>query len=520
MMMRRHVTEHGRRTLIASTLIALMVGCGSDNNDNNDNNEGVNLPPVAGSLSVVAVIGEETAIDVLAESSDPEGGELTLSEAKVVNGVGEVRMQDNQLWFESDTYGLAQIEYVILDDQSNEGRAKVDVEVKASLRDYVGTDTCLSCHTNKASFQQTGHNFKFTKVEKDQMPEFPFTTMEGIFDHLEGVENSLGAPMSWADVSYVLGGYQRQGILLDKNGYMVNGTKAMVDVVPTGGVITADRMVPFAPGAGADAMPYKCGTCHNTGWRDYTSEPGDHRNRNRQDDLIGMEGTFALQGVQCEACHGAGSDHVKKPSKDNITRKAEGRLTADLTALNMAYGEPVACGECHTKEGERYYPSYQTPYNADFGGDTVGGRYKEYFEEGRTAGDALMAIDPDTGIPNGSKRHLHCADCHNPHQSTNFQDKPGHEQALITECQDCHGVKEFADGATKVHAAVADCTDCHMPINSHLFKIDLSEPSDSPYHFSKDGKFRQPWLRPSQSCKACHADDYDDRASRVELMHR
>ncbi|MBY5920797.1 Ig-like domain-containing protein [Ferrimonas balearica] len=515
--MKQQRTKLGAMTLCASALIALLAGCGSDN----DNNAPVeNQPPVPGTVSAIAVIGEDTSIDVLAEASDPEGDTLVLSEATVVQGAGEVRVEDDLLWLLSDTYGLVQVEYVISDGNGGEARAVADVEVKASMQEYVGTDTCLRCHQDKASFRETGHNYKFTKVENGERPEFPFTTLKGALALYEGVTNSAGTPESWADISYVLGGYQRQAILLDNNGYMINGTKAMFDVLPLGETLGPDRAVPFAAGAGPDGMPYNCGTCHNTGWRDYTSEPGDNRNRNRQDDLIGMEGTFALTGVQCEACHGAGSDHAKSPSKDNITLKAEGRSRADLMALNMAYGEPVACGECHTKAGERHYPTYMTSYDEKFGGDTIGGFVKDYFEEGRNAGDALLGYDPDTGEATGAKRMFHCTECHNPHLSTNFQDKPGHGEALTKTCQSCHPSVEFADGLGAMHGAMAECTDCHMPKNSHLFKIDLSAPSEDPYHYGEDGQYRQPWLRPVQSCKSCHAEDYDDKASRIDKIHK
>ncbi|MBY6185711.1 hypothetical protein KUV89_03530 [Marinobacter hydrocarbonoclasticus] len=514
--MKRRVTQYGALTLCASALVTLLAGCDSDN----DSNPVTNLPPVAGEVSASVVIGEDTAIDVLAAAIDPEGDAVTLASAKVVQGEGQVRVEEDLLWFESDAYGLAQVEYVISDVHGGTATGVADVEVKASLQEYVGTQTCLRCHQDKASYQETGHNFKFTKVENGERPEFPFTTLKGALALYEGVENSAGTPETWADISYVLGGYQRQAILLDKNGYMINGSKAMFDVLPKGETLTPDRAVPFKPNTGTDSSPYNCGTCHNTGWRDYTSETGDHRNRNRQDDLIGMEGTFALAGVQCEACHGAGSEHAKTPRTDNITRIAKGRTRADLTAMNMAYGDPVACGECHTKAGERHYPDYMTSYNADFGGDTIGGYVADYFEEGRNAGDALLGIDPDTGKAVGAKRMFHCTQCHNPHLSTNFRDKPGHEKSLTMVCTDCHQDVKFADGIGSMHGDMADCTDCHMPKNSHLLKIDLSEPSDSPYHFSKDGKYRQPWLRPSQSCQACHPDNYDDVASRVDRIHR
>ena len=513
-MMKIGVNPTRGRTLLASTLLAVLAGCGSDSNNDNGN-----LPPVAGPVSAIAVIGEESAIDVLAEFTDPEGDALSLSNARVIDGVGEVRVADDLLWFESDAYGVARVEYQVQDSRGGKVTSVADVEVKASLQDYVGTETCLRCHQDKATFKLTGHNFKFNKVVDGETPQFPYTSIDGAMELIDGVENSAGNPQSYHDVTYVIGGYLRRVMFIDTNGYIMSGESALFDVVEKGETVGPEHAYGYRPGDGPDSHSYNCGRCHTTGWRDFTAELGDDRHRERQDDLIGMDGSFEQPGVQCEACHGAGSEHAKTPSKDNITLIAKGRSSADLQAMNLAYGDPIACGECHTKDGERKYPSYVSPFNAEFGGDSLGGRIVEYSLGARYVMDGLLGIDPDTGVATGWKRGFQCHMCHNPHQSTTNRDQPEHADALKTQCQDCHEV-EFAEGIGASHADVASCSDCHMPANAHIFKIDLSQPSDDPYHFSADGKFRKPWLRPVESCKGCHQEDYDDLASLVERIHR
>lgn len=49
--------------------------------------------------------------------------------------------------------------------------------------------------------------------------------------------------------------------------------------------------------------------------------------------------TPGLTNVQCESCHGAGSEHAAKPSADNITKKVA----------------PATCGGCHT---DAHHPTY------------------------------------------------------------------------------------------------------------------------------------------------------------------
>ena len=63
---------------------------------------------------------------------------------------------------------------------------------------------------------------------------------------------------------------------------------------------TSEELVPYHAG---EELPYDCGACHTTGY----STQGN------QDGRAGMVGTFAFPGVQCEACHGAGSLHVNDP---------------------------------------------------------------------------------------------------------------------------------------------------------------------------------------------------------------
>lgn len=384
--------------------------------------------------------------------------------------------------------------------------------------EYVGTQVCLSCHEDKASFLETGHNFKLTKVIDGQAPKRPFTDIDGSLAILIGVENAAGTPKSWDDISYAIGGFRRCVMFVDKEGFVLTGKSTIINLPEEGRPFTPDLgwTLPWYEGAGPDAQPFDyCGRCHTTGWKDYTAEENDHRNRNRQDNLRGMGGTFSQPGIQCEACHGAGSAHARAATAGNIVRIANGRTGADLRAEDMGYGKALACGECHSKDGERLYPGYISHYNEKFGGDSLGGRIKVYPEGSRLAADALLGMDPDTGVAMGKKKDFTCTTCHNPHQSTAFRDKPGHTNALVKDCSDCHYV-EFADAA-EAHVEVA-CVDCHMPAQYHLFKINLALPSDSPKHLSKDGKYLQPWFTAEKSCSGCH-DDFDERAAMINKIH-
>ena len=396
----------------------------------------------------------------------------------------------------------------------------------ATIPVYVGTKVCLSCHKDKASHLETGHNWKVTKVVDGKTPNRPFTNIEDGWKLLDGITNATGTPKSMHDISYVIGGYLSVICYVDKDGYVMIGDKGIT-------LLNKDRSkppiqaVPHRVGEEQLTFAY-CARCHTTGYKDYTSLEGDFRNRQRQDNMEGMLGTWDYEGIQCEACHGAGGEHAKAATKDNIVRVATGRKAADFRAEDQAYGKAIACEECHTHDGERGerdpypYPDYVSYYNKKFGGDTFGGRISPKRPGGRVAADGILGMDPDTGVAMSKKKDMTCITCHNPHQSTVNRDKPGHENGLIKECTDCH-YKEFAnvgndDSASEGHMD-ATCTECHMPKQWHTMKINLSLPSDSPKHLSKDKKYHQPWTTAKMSCQGCH-DDYDERAAAIKKIHK
>ncbi|MBY6093973.1 hypothetical protein [Ferrimonas balearica] len=463
-----------------------------------------------------AVIGEITMINPISHiGDDQDGWRLDVVAVEAEKGVASV--EHNRIRFQPRQIGVARLDYTMTSAQGAQRHSYVEVTVQPHHLSYVGSEACLTCHIDQESFLLTGHNFKLSPIKDGQAPELPYTDVSGALKFVKGVNSSQGDPQGFEDVSHVIGGYMRTVMFLDKNGYIFAGDNARLDLPADGEPFGPEHIIPVPTrGDGHDTRPYVCGRCHTTGWLDYTKQPGDLRHRQRQDDLPGMTGTFEQPGVQCEACHGAGSEHIAMPTKENITRVTQGRSRATLLSPGMGFGEAISCGECHSEDGQRHYPSFMSHYNKDFGGDSLGGRVTEYAYGGRYTLDGLLGMDPDTGIAEGAKRDFQCTDCHNPHKSTVNRGKPEHAGALKTACQDCHTMA-FND---KAHEKMAACTDCHMPTSAHIFKIDLSEPSDSAYHYSADGRYRQPWLRAVEACKGCHQQDYEPRARTLTTVHK
>ncbi|GIU22542.1 Ig-like domain-containing protein [Shewanella sp. MBTL60-007] len=516
--MMNNLTACYKRVLLAS-MATLLVACGSDNDDAVTPPTSDNNPPVAQPTTATAIVGTPVMVDAIANDTDPDGDALTLTVVELTEGSGTGVIKDNQLLFTPEQPGTVVFSYTVADPQGATDDSTVTIKVSAATETghFVGTQTCLTCHTDKATFLETGHNFKLSKIENGEAPQFPFSSLEGSVELLYGADNSAGTPNSWDEVSYVIGGYYRTAMYLDSNGYILSGTGVRAILPENGEDFTIDHISGYAPGGEPDSHPFDCGHCHTTGWKDYT--PDSPLNPNHQDGLEGIEGTFEMTGIQCEACHGAGSKHIQSQSADDIDRIAKGRYTSDLLQADMAFGKAITCAECHSKKTNRKFPTFISEHNQDFGGDSIGGRTIPYDIGGRVAGDALLGMDANTGEITGKKHDMACHTCHNPHQSKINDDQPGHENAMVKQCVDCHYDKPFTP-ELEVHSFVAKCETCHMPKDKHFFRINLDYPASSPENFSKDGKYVQPWNTSKDSCSGCHKVDYDERAALIKKMHQ
>lgn len=491
-----------------------VAGCGSDDSPGIENR-----PPVAVANTASTWVGAPISIDVLENDYDPDGDPIVITDYVITEGNGSVTQSSNNLIFTPETAGITLIDYTISDPHGATDSTTVTITVALSEPDteeYVGSSTCIACHTDKATFFETGHNFKLNKIVDGQAPEYPFSYLDGAIELMHGANNSAGTPENWSDISYVVGGYNTWANFLDKDGYILAGTGVAVSLPQNGEDISINHIQAYSPDSAPDSQEFDCGLCHSTGWKDFT--PDSDLNPHRQDDLKGFAGTYNQAGIQCEACHGAGSKHSQTMSADDISKVAKGRLTSDLIKNDMGYGLAITCAECHSKKTNRHYPDFVSEHNQDFGGDSIGGRTIPYFNGGRVAGDAILGLDANTGEMTGAKHDMACHTCHNPHRSKVNDDQPGHEDALLKTCTDCHGDKGFSPDL-EVHQYVAKCTTCHMPKSRHFFKVNLEFPSDSPENFSKDGKYVQPWNVAKDSCGSCH-EDYDERAAIINKMHK
>lgn len=281
----------------------------------------------------------------------------------------------------------------------------LSVTGSASASNYVGSEQCFSCHKDQFNdWQSSGHPWKLRKVSKARYSKLP-----------------LPPGYSWDDISYVIGGANKKARYIDLEGYIITSAKDGSEAKTQYNI--ADGSWSFYHKG--EKKPYKCGPCHMTAY----SPEGN------QDGRPGMIGVWAEDGIGCEECHGSGSDHIKKPAKDNITIVSSSK----------------ACGKCHQRGGINPKP----PAKGGFI------RHHEQINE-------LLV---------GAHNELSCMECHDPHK-----------RAILVKnnCAECHD-DTAASYAKNIHALDGiKCSACHMPkmsksaisvnkytgdVRSHIFKI-------------------------------------------------
>lgn len=328
-------------------------------------------------------------------------------------------------------------------------------EVSAS--DYVGSDTCFQCHTSYYNdWQASGHPWKLRKVEKARYAKLP-----------------LPPGYSWDDISYVIGGAMKKARYIDLQGYIITTAKDGSE---------AKTQYNLEDGSWSfyhkgEKKPYECGPCHMTAYK----------KEGNQDGMPGMIGTWVEDGIGCEECHGAGSDHVKKPSKKNIE-----------------IGRSVeACGKCHQRGGMGPEPP-------------ASGGFIKHHEQ----------INELKAGPHGD---LACVDCHDPHK-----------RAILVKaaCASCHEDTAKSFAGTVHGKAGMKCFECHMPkvsksaikvnkytgdVRAHIVRIN-SDPKATMFKEvitkGKKGEVAQGFVTLEYVCLGCHGSkDKKWAAKQAKKMH-
>jgi hypothetical protein len=291
---------------------------------------------------------------------------------------------------------------------------------------FIGSAACLACHPGLSdSHQRHGHAQALTAI-LGSSPEFPQT------------EAGLGTPdpppgLQWADIAWVMGGYSTAANFVDRDGFILTDEATMSPVTSSVGRVQAANSTGFNV-TGADdfagtPFAYDCFRCHVTGAESFAENGG-----RRQENRVGVGGTWAESGVQCEACHGPGSAHVGDPQTV--------RLEVD--------GSATACAQCHAR---------------DVGVDAI-----------EVIDGFIANYQQASELRAGPHSNFGCTVCHDPHVSTIHE----RDRGIRNGCTVCHSDTNMARHTGKIfvrgdYVERMNCESCHMPMASrNVFSADDS----------------------------------------------
>jgi hypothetical protein len=270
---------------------------------------------------------------------------------------------------------------------------------------FVGDTTCSGCHLELYDlYKNSGHPWKLNKVVDGQLPQYPFTALK---DPPQG--------WSWDKILYVIGGYNWKARFVDQEGYIITdepgktGNATYLNQWNFANPILDQEADWVGYKSGTGKLPFDCGGCHTTGYNP----------NGNQDGLPGLVGTWAQDGIRCEACHGPGGLHTTNPAgfPMRIDRDAE------------------LCGGCHRRENVE-------EVNASEGFIEHHEQYEELYQ--------------------GKHIVLECVDCHDPHAGV-VQLRQADEPTVRTECKNCHWEQAEYQNNLKHKNMALVCIECHMP---------------------------------------------------------
>lgn len=145
-----------------------------------------------------------------------------------------------------------------------------------------------------------------------------------------------------------------------------------------------------------------------------------------------------MPGINCEACHGPGAEHVAAMNSR--------QFTGETHIVNPAKLSPVQsvdfCGACHSSP-------WDVQLMGAVGVATV--RFPAY----RLEKSRCWGIKGDARVT--------CIACHDPHQPLAHQPSSYDHACLVCHLQKPHAKSAAGHPATACPVATKDCVSCHMP---------------------------------------------------------
>ncbi|HEY3816987.1 MAG TPA: multiheme c-type cytochrome [Polyangiaceae bacterium] len=326
--------------------------------------------------------------------------------------------------------------------------------------DYVGAAACAECHRAiYDAWQRSPHGRSMAAATPESvLAGFdgpPVTLADG------SVSFSRDGDGFFMDIASRTGHERRKVDVVLASGrqhqlYAVKGADGALSLLP---VVWATKVKEWLPLSlyqaadldpesakywGAQDMTKGCVSCH-------LSQAYRHVGPD------GVRSAYVDLSVNCEACHGAGAEHVR--------RRRAGRT--DEVYRNLAplssVDESRVCGGCHGFQLKRYvFPPADDKLPQIF----VMSLINESLRPDGTQHGTSYQYPAHVLSAGFREKILHCKDCHAPH-GLEARDKFGESaQGALSnkQCTDCHEelVAPKPVAAHTHHPASVRCVDCHM----------------------------------------------------------
>lgn len=391
-------------------------------------------------------------------------------------------------------------------------------------QDFVGSENCASCHQEAYDNWQSSHHKHAMEVANSDSVLGDFSNAS--FDYLGSTtrfyqrdneffvetDNSSGE-LEEFKVSYTFGFYPLQQYLVEFSDGRIQALSISWDSRPEeeGGqrwyhLYPNERINSDDPLHWTGAFQNwnsRCASCHTTDLdKNYSIETNSYDTQ------------WAEINVGCEACHGAGSQHVDWANEDSGLRSELTLEYSDmglLTSIDKVW-EPIAgqlqipedvdftlseqiqaCGGCHSRRAELQKRDITDEFLNNYSlSPLIEGLYHpdgQIQDEVYVMGSFLQ-----------SKMHANlvsCSNCHEPHTSELLIQGNGL-------CLQCHEAQTFESEEHFFHevgSTGAQCVNCHMPETTYMGvdpRRDHSFRIPDPIASSEFGV--------PNACSSCHSD--------------
>lgn len=378
---------------------------------------------------------------------------------------------------------LALVPFCALLSQCLSGGADKSTDPRGAI--FAGSEKCMKCHSDVyKDFIHTSH-FTSSRLADASTVHGSFAAGKNGFDFPNGQSIKTEKTDSGLYMSAYVNGKR---VAAHKFDIVFGNKKAETYLYWAGNQLFEMPLSYFyglnawtnSPGYEAGVIDFnrpivrRCFECHSSYIAELPQQQIDMAHRKVEFDKSSL-----VLGIDCERCHGPGTNHVN--FHETYPEVKEARYIRTFKSLTRAQ-KLDACAVCHSGNKDVFSKTAFVFKE----GDTLA-KFKEpnFLPQNKDAA-TLDVHGNQNGLLAGSKcflmSNMDCTTCHNPHK-----DDAGNLTAYINRCNGCHSDANhnLCKLTAKYGSLISNkCIDCHMP----------AKPSSAIAVEEQDGKQGVPYL--------------------------